>query len=108
VGDPRPKPGPAPIAPPASAAPARPGIVRDPAHATGRVARDERGNAVWDFLRSAKRAATDTTSRLLRRLEAPELSVEAPEEEELRLEPDTKAGGYDPYNQAARPRSRSK
>ena len=66
----------------------------------GRVVHDSRGNAVWDFLKETGRMAIESTSRLLRRLEIPELKVEDKKDEELRLESDRDAGGgYDPYNQ---------
>jgi hypothetical protein len=70
---------------------------------TGRVVHDERGNAVWDWLKETSRIAIESTSRLLRKLEAPELQVEDKKDEELRLEPD-RGGGYDPYNQVSGPR----
>ncbi len=62
---------------------------------------DERGNAVWDWLKETSRIAIESTSRLLRKLEMPELKVEDPKDEELRIESDRDSGGgYDPYNQA--------
>ncbi|MBS0579180.1 MAG: hypothetical protein JSR36_07950 [Proteobacteria bacterium] len=72
--------------------------------ATGKVVHDDRGNAVWDFLKQSGRHAIESTSRLLRRLEAPELKFEDPKDEELRVMPDpSTGGGYDPYNQATKP-----
>jgi hypothetical protein len=69
--------------------------------AQGRVVHDERGNAVWDWLKETGRIAIESTSRLLRKLEIPELKVEDKKDEELRLESDRDSGGgYDPYNQA--------
>jgi hypothetical protein len=74
---------------------------------SGRVVHDARGNAVWDWLKQTSRIAIDSTSRLLRRLETPELKVEKVEEEQLRLMPDpSSGGGYDPYNQATKPPKR--
>ncbi len=71
---------------------------------SGRVVHDERGNAVWDWMKQASRAALESTSRLLRRLEVPELKVEEKKDEELRLESDREpGGGYDPYNQGSVP-----
>lgn len=66
----------------------------------GRIVHDERGNAVWDWLKETGRIAIESTSRLLRKLEIPELKVEDKKDEELRLESDRDpGGGYDPYNQ---------
>jgi len=73
-----------------------------PGQSTGKVVHDERGNAVWDWLKQTSRIAIESTSRLLRKLEAPELKVEDTQDNELRLMPDGKncaGGGYDPYNQ---------
>ncbi len=67
---------------------------------SGRIVHDERGNAVWDWLKETSRIAIESTSRLLRRLEAPDLKVEGEKDEELRIESDRDSGGgYDPYNQ---------
>jgi hypothetical protein len=67
-------------------------------NAAGRVIHDERGNAVWDWLKDTARIAIDSTSRLLMRLEVPELKMEDTAEQELRMESDRDAGGgYDPY-----------
>lgn len=74
---------------------------------TGRVRHDERGNAVWDWLKDTGRNAFEATSRLLRKLEAPDLKIEDTKDEEPRLESDRDpGGGYDPYNQSAKPRGR--
>jgi hypothetical protein len=71
---------------------------------TGKVIHDERGNAVWDWVKQTSRIAIDSTSRLLRRLETPELKVESTKDEELRIMPDpSTGGGYDPYNQRTKP-----
>ena len=67
--------------------------------ATGKVAHDPRGNAVWDWLKETGRNAIESTSRLLRRLEVPDMKVEDKKDEELRLTDDDAGGGYDPYNQ---------
>jgi hypothetical protein len=85
----------------AAAVAAKPGAAPSPG-TTGKVVHDERGNAVWDWLKQTSRIAIESTSRLLRRLEAPELKVEDTQDNELRLMPDDKTsagGGYDPYNQ---------
>jgi hypothetical protein len=74
---------------------------------TGKVVHDERGNAVWDWLKQTGRNAIESTTRMLRRLETPELKVEQPHEEELRIQPDSgtcSGGGYDPYNQPIKSR----
>ena len=69
---------------------------------------DKRGTAVWDWLAQTGRLAIESTTRLLRKLEAPELKVEQTHEEELRIAPDNtnfdKGGGYDPYNQPTKRR----
>jgi hypothetical protein len=77
-----------------------------PAQRTGKVVHDERGNAVWDWLKQTSRIAIESTSRLLRKLETPELKMEDTQDKELRLMPDPgkcSGGGYDPYNQATKP-----
>jgi hypothetical protein len=85
---------------------ARPGQP-PPQAKTGKVVHDERGNAVWDWLKQTGRNAIDSTTRMLRRLETPELKVEEAHEEELRIQPDSgssSGGGYDPYNQPIKSR----
>jgi hypothetical protein len=106
-----------PAAPRPTSAPARPaaGAARDsakpgqaqPEAKTGKVVYDERGNAVWDWFKQTSRNAIESTTRLLRKLEAPELEVEQTHEEELRIQPDSgtcSGGGYDPYNQPTKSR----
>jgi len=74
---------------------------------SGRVRHDDRGNAVWDWLKDTARHANDSTSRLLRKLESPELKVEDKNDEELRIQSDRDpGGGYDPYNQSVKPGSK--
>jgi len=90
------------------AAPERPKPEQaQPQPRTGKVVHDERGNAVWDWLKQTGRNAIDSTTRMLRKLETPELKVEQPHEEELRIQPDSSTssgGGYDPYNQPTKSR----
>src|SRR5690348_13013645 len=75
-----------------------------PATPSGRVRHDDRGNAVWDWLKETGRNAIESTSRLLRKLEAPQLEVEDKKDEELRIQSDRDpGGGYDPYNQSTKP-----
>jgi hypothetical protein len=74
---------------------------------TGRIVHDSRGTAVWDWLKDTGRAAIDSTSRLLRKLELPELKVQDEKDDELRLESHKDAGGgYDPYNQGKQSRGK--
>lgn len=73
--------------------------------ATGKVVHDDRGNAVWDWVKTTSRHAIESTTRMLRKLEAPELKMEDTKDEDLRIAPEpTRASGYDPYNQAVKPR----
>lgn len=75
---------------PAKPRPAAPGEAE-----SGRVRHDERGNAVWDLAVATGVFALESTAKLLKRLESPELKIE--DEKDLKLE-DDKRGGYDPYN----------
>jgi len=60
---------------------------------------------VWDWLKETGRNAIESTSRLLKKLELPQLKVEDKKDEELRIQSDRDAGGgYDPYNQATKSR----
>ena len=98
------KPGSGPGAPapsaPSPAASAQPAAPKDEFDGrSGRIVHDERGNAVWDWIKETSRIAIDSTSRLLKRLEVPELKVEDTQKNnELSLEADRDAGGgYNPY-----------
>jgi hypothetical protein len=64
---------------------------------SGRVAHDARGNAIWNWATEASAIALESTSRLLKKLEIPELSVDD-KPQGLSLEERDPGGGYDPYN----------
>ena len=64
---------------------------------SGRVQHDSRGNAVWKWAAEASALALESTSRLLKKLEVPELKVED-KPKGLELEERHPGGGYDPYN----------
>jgi hypothetical protein len=77
---------------------------RDEDGVTGKVVHDERGNAMWDWVKQTGKHAIESTTRMLRKLEVPELKFEDPKDEELRIMPDpSTGGGYDPYNQDNKP-----
>ena len=61
---------------------------------SGRVAHDERGNAVWNF--SSESEAEDP-GHLLKKLDVPGLSVDDPSKDKKSEKP-APGGGYDPYN----------
>jgi len=69
---------------------------------SGRIVHDERGNAIWDWVKETSRIAIDSTSRLLKRLEVPELKVEDTQDNPLSFEERRDpGGGYDPYGTAS-------
>jgi hypothetical protein len=72
---------------------------KDAKSSGGRVVHDSRGNAVWQWVKEAGRAAIESTSTLLKKLEAPHLKVEdTNKNNELRLEDNVDpGGGYNPY-----------
>jgi hypothetical protein len=75
-----------------------PAPAADPAKS--HIKHDSRGNAIWNWAASVGAAALESTSRLLKRLEVPELSLDD-KPPELEIE-DRKTSGYDPYNQTKR------
>ena len=59
---------------------------------------------MWEFIAQTSRICIEATSRLLKKLETPELKIEDAQDEELRVMPEpTQGAGYDPYNQATKP-----
>jgi hypothetical protein len=72
---------------------------REQRHA-GQVKHDERGNAVWQWAADTARAASESTSQLLRRLDVSSLSLdEKPPATDTR--PDQDVRGFDPYSSNA-------
>ncbi len=83
---------------PGGGGPEKPGSSPSEKGSSGRIVHDSRGNAVWQWVKDTGRHAIESTSALLKKLELPELKVQDPKDEGLRLEDDVDAGGgYDPY-----------
>jgi hypothetical protein len=97
---PAPQPAPARTKPAAAAPPA--------AHASaGRIAHDDRGNAVWDWMKQAGRSALDSTSRLLEKLDIGDLRIEEPDGRAARGSDQSAVdagGGYNPYEKPSLPK----
>ncbi len=87
--------------PDANAPPSGGGAPEGSATPSGRVAHDARGNAIWSWATDAGALALESTSRLLKKLEMPELKVEE-KAQGLSLEDRDPGGGYDPYNRGKR------
>jgi hypothetical protein len=68
----------------------------------GRIVHDERGNAVWNWVKETGRICVDSTSALLKKLDISDLKIEG-NDDTLGARQDKAArdsgGGYDPYNQ---------
>jgi hypothetical protein len=72
----------------------------------GRIVHDERGNAVWNWVKETGRFCVDSTSALLKKLDISDLKIEG-NDETLGARQDQgvgkgardSGGGYDPYNQ---------
>jgi hypothetical protein len=82
-----------------------PGRPAEPRAPSGRVAHDTRGNAVWNWATNLGASALESTSRLLKQLDTPELSLDQ-SQKSPRLENGDSGGGYDPYNRAKPSRKR--
>jgi hypothetical protein len=74
----------------------------------GAVEHDKRGNAVWKWAVDSGRDMLDSTSKLLKRLEVPGLSIDGTDPALETLSVDRHAG-YDPYgtNRPKRPAQQS-
>lgn len=59
-----------------------------PAHPAGHVRHDKSGRAIWEWAVDTGRHALDSTSRLLKRLEAPGLALEDDARRKARPKPD--------------------
>ncbi len=80
---------------------------------SGRVAFDDRGNAVWEFQTEGGDYASEASTALVRKLDAPTLALEQTAivkktEEPAPLPPQDLGGGFNPYDRvtprpAARP-----
>jgi len=79
---------------------------KQPDRRSGRVAFDERGNAVWEWSMSTGIFARNVDTKRLKKLEANDLKLAdeaaaAPTPKEAaRPNPTKPAGGFDPYNSA--------
>ena len=73
----------------------------NPPAPAGRIAHDARGNAVWNWAVSAGQDLLETTSRMLKRLEIPGLSIED-KPRELELDDNDPHGGHNPYERAGK------
>lgn len=63
---------------------------------SGAIEHDKRGNAVWKWAVDSSRDMLDSTSKLLKKLEVPGLSIDGADPELETLSIDREAG-YDPY-----------
>ena len=72
----------------------------------GRIVHDERGNAVWNWVKETGRSCIDSTSALLKKLDISDLKIEgnddtlgARQDQGIGKGARDSGGGYDPYNQ---------
>lgn len=82
------------------------GEILSPVGISGRVAFDPRGDAVWEFQTAEGAYAREANTELVRKLDAPSLTLEqtaivkkAPEP--APASPRCPGGGFDPYDRAA-------
>lgn len=71
-----------------------------PMEERGRIVHDERGNAIWNWVKETGRVCIDSTSAMLKKLDFGDLKIEGEGDGGLKLEDKGRdaGGGYDPYN----------
>jgi hypothetical protein len=76
---------------------------------SGRVVHDERGNAIWQWVTTTTKNAILSGTSLLKKLDSSGLSLEEtpPEDDKAAMLPKQRpGGGFNPYEQANKPRGK--